>query len=54
MRSNLVRILILGMLAGGLCFAQKESSAPTAPRIIIKLPDNLAPEAVRVSSHLFR
>ena len=48
MRSNLVRTLILTVLAGGSCFAQKESSAPTAPRIIIKLPDNLAPEAVWV------
>ena len=45
MRSTPVLALVLILLAGCCCFSQ-EDHTPLAPRLIIKLPDNIEPEAV--------
>jgi hypothetical protein len=44
-RSTLVRILILIAIGWTHCFSQ-QNDGPKAPRIIIKLPDNVAPGSV--------
>ena len=44
-RSTLVGILILIAIGWTYCFSQ-QNGGPTAPRIIIKLPDNVAPGSV--------
>jgi hypothetical protein len=37
---------LLAVLWATVCFAQTEAASPTAPRIIVRFPDNIAPENV--------
>lgn len=45
MRSRLVLAAVLIVLAGSYCFPQDDNT-PKSPRLVIKLPDNIAPDAV--------
>jgi hypothetical protein len=47
-RSSLVLAVVLIVLPGSYCLAQDDTT-PKAPRLIIKLPDNIAPESVWIN-----